>query len=491
MYREIKKLVILGYLLFFETVIFVFEFSYSPRNHLLFTPLLSSTAVGTLEFRSIAEPLKYKYPNLVYYRSKIYTINPYQSTVTVELLSPDDELLSSRTLSSLSPLTSPSLRTKTLAYDFLIIGTGAKVNTYNIPGVTEYTYCLKELQDARAIRKRLLTLLETCSNPAITNAERDKLLHIVIIGGGPTGIEVAAEIHDFISQDIKRLYPYLNNQHGFRITIIEGKEILSGFDDSLREYTMQRFTSYRQRITIQTGVHVIKINENFIYLNDNTKIAYGLCIWSAGIASNVEWNKIIETGEQDIDRKFYTDRWGHLIVDNYLRVLESSSIEATEKSVTPFPRMYAMGDCASVEKNPYAATAQVAEQQGYYLANIFNQAGTVTLEHERKSSTAEKNSMEVSKRTKDIEIYCNTPTISPFQYRHRGSLAFVGSFAAITDFTNPKTMVPLRGTKIRGFISFLLWRSAYLTKLGSWRNRMNVPFDWIRSFLFGRDTTLF
>jgi NADH:ubiquinone reductase (non-electrogenic) len=82
---------------------------------------------------------------------------------------------------------------------------------------------------------------------------------------------------------------------------------------------------------------------------------------------------------------------------------------------------------------------------------------------------------------------------TPFVYKHYGSLAFIGSFSAVSDFTQAKGFgtTPLYGARLRGALAWFVWRSAYLTKLGSWRNRVQVPWDWTRTLLFGRDTTQF
>jgi NADH dehydrogenase FAD-containing subunit len=80
---------------------------------------------------------------------------------------------------------------------------------------------------------------------------------------------------------------------------------------------------------------------------------------------------------------------------------------------------------------------------------------------------------------------------APFAYAHRGSLAALGRFAGAADFTAGAPAPPLAGATLSGFGAFAIWRSAYLTKLGSWRNRVQVPLDWLRTLVFGRDTTLF
>jgi NADH dehydrogenase FAD-containing subunit len=113
--------------------------------------------------------------------------------------------------------------------------------------------------------------------------------------------------------------------------------------------------------------------------------------------------------------------------------------------------IYALGDCAEVEGQGYPATAQVAEQQGRYLAKAFM----------RRAAGKEDGS---------------------FVYKHQGMLAYVGGNRALADLSRVKG---------RGFTTFLFWRSAYLTKLVSMRNRLLVLFDWVKAEVFGRDLSRF
>jgi NADH:ubiquinone reductase (non-electrogenic) len=82
-----------------------------------------------------------------------------------------------------------------------------------------------------------------------------------------------------------------------------------------------------------------------------------------------------------------------------------------------------------------------------------------------------------------------------FEYRHKGTLAYLGEYGAVSDFTQVKESTGpfalLSGQRFKGIVSWLIWRSAYLTKLGSWRNRLQVPVDWARTMLFGRDISNF
>ena len=171
----------------------------SPRNHFLFTPLLASTAVGTLEFRSIIEPVR----NVGFRNEHDFHLSRAvgidSSRQTVNCVSVLDSSLSYE-----------------VPYDVLVIGVGAESNTFGIPGVQEHAYFLKvvvtkisilvhfitlqEVADARRIRNQILTNFELASHSNLPEDEKCRVLHTVIVGGGPTGVEFSAELHDFLQQ---------------------------------------------------------------------------------------------------------------------------------------------------------------------------------------------------------------------------------------------------------------------------------------------------
>src|ERR1043166_7816962 len=161
----------------------------SPRNHFLFTPLLPSTTVGTIEFRSIIESIRAARRDIQYYQADCRGIDPGQQSIRCE------QVLDQATF--------------TLHYDILVIAVGAAINTYGIPGVEEYAQFLKELSDARTIRQKIIDAFERASTPALPEAERKRLLHFVVVGGGPTGVEFAGEMHDFFVEDLCKIFPEL------------------------------------------------------------------------------------------------------------------------------------------------------------------------------------------------------------------------------------------------------------------------------------------
>lgn len=380
-------------------------FVVSPRNHFIFTPLLPSTTVGTIEFRSIIEPIRSAKENITYYQAYCTGIDTVNKSIACT------GALDGSTF--------------TLPYDTLMIGVGAVSNTFGIPGVEQYGLFLKELTDARAIRQRIIENFERASTPNLPFEERRRLLHFVVVGGGPTGVEFAAELHDFMTEDL--VDSYASVLPDVSITLFEaGDALLSSFDAALSEYTIRIFQ--RQKISVRLHAQVARVEEKEILLKDGSRVPYGMMVWSTGNTQTPFVKSL----------PFEKDRGSRLVTDEYFHLKGHTDV-------------YSLGDCATIEGKVLPATSQVAQQEGYYLARALNAVA--------KGRTAE-----------------------PFIYHHRGMLAYIGSNRALAD---------LPQVKGRGFSTWIFWRSAYLTKLVSWKNKVLVVFDWMKAFVFGRDSSRF
>jgi len=193
----------------------------SPRNHFLFTPLLASTTTGTLDFRSIIEPIRTRNKDVTFYHASCSDIDPKNQTIKCEGYHSDQ-----------APFY--------CSYDWLVIALGAANNTYDIPGVREHTQFLKELADARAIRTRIIECFELASHPNTPPEKRRELLNFVIVGGGPTGVEFAAELSDFFWEDLNKYFPNVPINE-VRITLLEASDkILGAFAQTLVNYALKK-----------------------------------------------------------------------------------------------------------------------------------------------------------------------------------------------------------------------------------------------------------
>jgi NADH:ubiquinone reductase (non-electrogenic) len=379
----------------------------SPRNHFLFTSLLPSTTVGTVEFRSIVEPIRKTRQGDEFIHASCKAIDMENRRAICRRAADDGEF--------------------TLEYDILVIGVGAWNNTFGIPGVKEHAFFLKELTDARAIRERVIACLEGADVPGISREERERLLHFVVVGGGPTGVEFAAELHDLLDEDLDKSYPGLRGD--VRITLFEAaKTILNSFDDELRDYTVRHFR--RQHIEVRLEAPVAEVGDTYLKLKTGEVIPTGLIVWSTG---NSPTGFVKEL-------PFAKDKAGRILTNNHLQIPDH-------------PEIFALGDCATIAGMNLPQTAQLAMQQGKYLAKALNN--------------------EADGRKVDA-----------FAFSDLGMLAYVGENKALAD-------IPKVRLRWHGIFTYFFWRSAYLTRLVSWKNKVLVFLNWIITAIFGRDLTKF
>ncbi|KAG0179957.1 NADH:ubiquinone oxidoreductase [Apophysomyces sp. BC1021] len=415
----------------------------SPRNYFLFTPLLPSCTVGTIDVRSLVQPVRFitrhKSRDVKVFEAECTDIDPKNKVITIV----DNSEIKGDSATS------------TLPFDYLVIGVGAMNQTFGIKGVEQYGCFLKEVWDAQKIRAKLMDCIETAAFPGQKAEEIDRLLHMVVVGGGPTGVEYAAELHDFLVDDLTTWYPELAGK--ITITLVEAlPNVLPAFSKQLIDYTESTFKE--QNITIHTKTMVKEVREREILVQrpDGTtdSIPYGLLVWATGNTSRPLIRNLMAKFPET-----QTMRRG-LVVDDWLRLEGSEDI-------------FALGDATATK---YAPTAQVAAQQGKYLARIFSQLATrEQLEAEIDLATEEDKPKKERKLQKAKDI-------KPFHYSHQGSLCYIGSDKAIADLPfGPGNLAS------GGVATYAFWRSAYISNLFSTRNRTLVLTDWLKKTVLGRD----
>ena len=367
-----------------------------------------------------------------------------------------------------------------VAYDKLVVSVGSCSQTFGTKGIKEHAFFMKNISDAKKVRKRVLECFEIAALPTTSDQFRRQLLNFAVVGGGPTGMEFAAELSDLVSEDMTRLYPTLAPK--VRITVYDvAPRILSMFDQKLREYAMQTFK--RKGVDVRTsqdiqqlrsGLPRIGAGENadevadsqgccILTTKEDGDVGIGMCVWSTGnmmntfvqgllkkshgfpsasaevidntgqIAENVEW--MIEKNKKT----------GAIVVDDHLRVqlqAGGQQAEGDKDSSEPSFRalmtdVFALGDNASIRDYPLPATAQTASQQALWLGKHLN-----------NDSTA----------------------LEAFRFKNLGIMAYVGSSKGLLQTGN--------GKGVQGYLAWLIWRGAYLTKSVSWRNKMLIPTYW-------------
>uniref|UniRef100_A0ACD5W581 Uncharacterized protein n=1 Tax=Avena sativa TaxID=4498 RepID=A0ACD5W581_AVESA len=487
----------------------------SPRNYFMFTPLLPSVTCGTVEPRSIVEPIR----NIVrkrggafrFWEAECFKIDP--TSKKIHCRAGDGTNVDGN-------------GDFVVDYDYLVVTVGAKPNTFNTPGVVENCHFLKEVEDAQKIRKSVMKCFEKASLPNLTEEERKKNVHFVVIGGGPTGVEFAAELHDFVNEDLAKLYPDVKKY--VNISVIEaGDHILTMFDKRITHFAEDKFK--REGIDLKTNFKVVKVSDKTITMTNpatgEIAVPYGLAVWSTGIGTRPiimdfmkqvgqanrrvlatdEWlrvngcDNVYALGDcatitqrkvmEDVDAIFRVadkDNSGTLTVKKiknvlgdiyqrypqvelYLKTNQMKNFhdllkdkESEELNIEEFKKALAQVD-SQVKMLP--ATAQVAAQEGAYLADCFN-----------RMNTCEDNP-EGPLRIRGAGRH----RFKPFRYRHLGQFAPLGG---------EQTAAQLPGDWVHvGHSTQWLWYSVYASKQFSWRTRMLVVTDWGRRFIFGRDSS--
>ncbi|CAD6886254.1 unnamed protein product [Tilletia controversa] len=419
----------------------------SPVNYFLFTPLLPSVTVGTVDARSITQATRlitrFKKRAVQVIEAEADSIDLGNKTVTFEDTSPIHGHVGK----------------VTVPYDYLVYAVGSENSTFGIQGVKDHACFLKEVGDAIKIRNRLMDCVESALMTGLPQEEVDRLLHYVVVGGGPTGIEYAAELRDYVNGDLKRWYPEIADR--VRVTLIEAlPNVLPMFSKHLIEYTESTFR--KNDINILTRSVVKDCDDENVTIKTASgeiqKIPYGLLVWAAGNTTR-KLTRDLQAALPSVQ----TDRRG-LKVDDHMRLL------GAEENV------FAMGDATATT---FAPTAQAASQQGRYLAKVFAQFAKKE-ELEKKLADAKEAGEDSALLEKQL---AKASKVRPFQYSHQGSMAYVGSDRAIVDLPWGSA----GSISSAGVGTNLVWRSAYFSLLFSLRNRSMVAVDWIKTAVFGRD----
>ncbi len=312
------------------------------------------------------------------------------------------------------------------SYDYLILAPGSRTAYFGATGARENAIDLKGLRDALQVRNAIIDRFEEAER--LRGAFDDDLLTFVVVGGGPTGVEAAADSHDLIFDVLMGDYPGVDFDRARLVLINSGDHILQGLDPSLVHAAERRLAS--QRVEIIDNVKAQEVRADAVVLSDGRTITARTTIWATG----VEPPPLVK--ELDVPK----DSRGHVVVDELLRVKDN-------------PGVYAVGDCASVKVDGHhvPALAQAAEQEGATAA-----------------------------RNLAAEIRGGDPI--PFRYRHLGQLVDLGTTSALVD---------ILGVRFTGLLGALVWKGGYLYELGYNLNRTRVLADWVVDLFARPDTSKF
>ena len=305
-------------------------------------------------------------------------------------------------------------------YDHVVIALGGLPNFFGIPGVEEHSLQMRGVEDAERIRNRVIERFEEIS--LIREEVPQSKLTFVVIGGGATGVETAAEIHSLVHDNLAPDYPNID-PHRVRIYLVEGlPNILPELDPALRNAARARMVN--QRIEVMTNTLAEEITADCVKLKGGGSIESENVIWTAGNRPNIG----IEAEDLPVD-----ERTG-IKVDRYLRV-------------EGFRDVWSIGDCAAIvdirQENGKMVppTAQAAIQQGHVVArNIL-----ATLDGREDE-------------------------LQEFEYRPIGQLVEIGSNFAVNE---------VMGVRFTGLLAAVFWRMAYLVRLNSPQSKARIAADWI------------
>lgn len=367
------------------------------RNHHLFQPLLYQVATAGLAPTQIATPIR--------------AILRKQRNTDVVLGHVDGVDTAAREV---------ILGERRLAYDHLIVATGARHSYFGRDAWERFAPGLKTLEDATEQRKRILLAFERAELEP-DPAERARLTTFVVIGGGPTGVETAGAIAELAKKALAKDYRRIN-PHCARIVLVEaGPRVLGTFPEDLSQSARRSLECLG--VEVRTGEPVTGIDGDGIKLGAE-RIESRCVIWAAGVQASP------------------AARWLNIPADRAGRAIIGADLRAPGHH-----HIYVVGDCASVpgpSGDPLPGVAPVAKQQGEHVARAIK----ASLKGNRYSR--------------------------PFRYVDFGNLATVGRKAAVADFS---------GFHLRGFLGWLVWSAAHVYFLIGFRNRVAVTIDWLWSYL--------
>jgi NADH dehydrogenase len=301
----------------------------------------------------------------------------------------------------------------TFSYRYLILAPGSRTTFFGTPGAKENAMDTKGLRHVLQVRNHVIDCFEEAER--LHGGLPEGLLTFVFVGGGPTGVEAAADTHDLIFDVLKDDYPNVDFGQVRVVLLNAGDHILQGLDPSLVHAATRRLAS--QQIEIINNAKAKEIRPDAVVLSDGRTIPARTTVWAAGI----EPSSLVKGLDVEKDRR------GRIHVDEFLRVKGRSGV-------------YAVGDCISIDYKgpPVPALAQAAEQEGKRAA--LNLAAQIKGEAPVR-----------------------------FRYRSLGQLVDLGEGSALVD---------ILGAKASGRVGALIWKGIYLYELGYDLNRAQVLADW-------------
>lgn len=376
----------------------------SDSNYALFTPMLAEVAASALEAPHISSSLRSFFREVRFRRAAVLGVDLSQQTVTLQ--------------------NCETCQPTNISYDHLLVGLGSISFDFGLPGIGEFAFTLKTLEDAIVLRDHALTLMEIADiadHPAAPG-----LLTFVVAGAGFSGMEIVAELFEFVASALP-YYPGVARENIRFVVVHSGEHVLPELSTSLADYAQRKLAE--RGIEFKLGQRVAGCSRDSVTLSSGEVIAAHTLVWTTGnrvhpVVAGLEVTKVKDRIETD----------------------------ATLRSAS-HPNIWAVGDCASnpqPDGKPYAPTAQNASRSG-------------------------------KKAAENILAAIMGKPLKPFVFAPLGALVVLGRRTAAAE---------IRQWKFSGLLAWLMWRSIYLSKLPGTEKKIRVLIDWIVEFFFPRDVVL-
>ena len=376
----------------------------AKENFVLFTPMLHEVAGSDVAVTDIVQPLR-----KMLRRTRV-------AIADVEAIDLAGKQIRARHADLPNPYDVP--------YDQLVIALGAVTNFFKTPGLEEHALTMKTLGDALLVRNRVIDALELADNQSLP-AARQMTLTVVVAGGGFAGAETVGAVNDFLREGMK-FYPHLTEDMLRIVLVHPGEVILPELGEGLGRYAQKKLADRGVEIRLKTKVSGYDGHE--VALDDGTKIATRMLIWTAGTTPS----PVLSSLPCALQR-------GRVVANEFLQVPD-------------WPGVWALGDCAVVPDpynpgKPYPPTAQHATREAKVLA-------------------------------KNIKAAMQGGTLQPFKFKILGMLAAIGRRTGVAE---------ILGMKFSGIIAWWLWRGIYLSKLPGFAKKVRVALDWSLDLIFSKD----
>lgn len=368
------------------------------NNYHTFQPLLYQVATAGLEPESIGRSIRsmlQRQKNADFVLGKVVAVNRADKKITLET-------------------------GLTCSYDYLVLAAGATNNFFGIPGVAEHAFTLKTMQDAMVLRSHVLSVFEKAN----LYAERrdDGLLHFVVVGGGPTGVEMAGALVELFEMVLKKDFPHLPI-HRAKVSLIEAtSHLLSAFGERYRNYTVAELE--RRGVQVYQETKVVSASAKDVLLHTGERLPTATLIWAAGVRVNPLADLIgVKQGAA-----------GRIEVLPDLRLPDD-------------PSVFVIGDMA-------ASTDENGNLHPQLAPNAIQAGKHVALQ---------------------LKALINQLPTQPYRYFDKGIMATIGRNAAVAE-------TPW-GLRAKGFGAWLAWLFVHLMYLVGFRNRLLVFFDWLWNYV--------